>query len=204
MLLRRAPREVYRVYAEDEFFACASEQLADTERLERVPAARAAARGRTLRRLAGPTMLVAATGALGGLVLLADRSHPGRAGAPRPREVAASGSTGATRPARLPGTTSPARRQAWREMIRPPVGAGETVRKPGRDGLVRRIAASAHSTLRQAPRAALAHPVLAAVRGPLAPASTTPAPVPARVASVSAQASDPGQAEFGFERAGRE
>jgi hypothetical protein len=201
-LLRRTPREVYRVYAEDEFFACAVESLADTARLERSPAPRAAARGRTLRRLASSTMLVAAAGALGGLVVLAERSHPVQARRPDAHEVAASDSR---------GTSRLARPQVWRGLTRSlrAVGAAGARSHQGQAEPVTGIAVAAHRALRPQEHVTLVHRVLAAARGALVAASTAPVPRPesaltsARVAAVAARASDPGQAEFGFERGGR-
>lgn len=63
-LLQRAPREVYRVFDEEEFLA----RVAHEPRTE--PAAAAAA-GRRLRRIGGATVLLAATGAVGGLLAMA-------------------------------------------------------------------------------------------------------------------------------------
>ncbi|MCW3020264.1 MAG: hypothetical protein JWN10_2572 [Solirubrobacterales bacterium] len=66
-LLQRAPREVYRVFDEDQFLARAPhEPLIATA----VPAAAE----RRLRRIAGTTVLLAATGALGGLLAVASVS----------------------------------------------------------------------------------------------------------------------------------
>jgi hypothetical protein len=66
-VLRRAPREVYRVYGEDEFLA----RVADHRDVE--PAAPASAQ-RLLHRVAGTTMLLAAAGMVGGLVALTSLS----------------------------------------------------------------------------------------------------------------------------------
>jgi hypothetical protein len=71
-LLRRAPREVYRVYAEDEFFAS---QVADETFA--VPSRGA---DRRLLRLAGGAMLLAAVGAVGGLVAITSLSSAPRVG----------------------------------------------------------------------------------------------------------------------------
>jgi hypothetical protein len=63
-LLRRAPREVYRVYSEAEFFdgAAGVEVFA--------PATATGAGERRLRRLAGAAMLAGAVGTMGGAVVL--------------------------------------------------------------------------------------------------------------------------------------
>ena len=80
-LLQRAPREVYRVFDEDEFLARGAAQLGNS------PATPQAAE-RRLRRIAGTTVLVAAAGALGGLLTVTGMfSVPGarrRAGARQP------------------------------------------------------------------------------------------------------------------------
>jgi hypothetical protein len=64
MRLGRAPREVYRVYSESEFFA----DGADEKRRE---AEHGVAGARKLQRLAGVTVLLATVGAVGGLIALA-------------------------------------------------------------------------------------------------------------------------------------
>jgi hypothetical protein len=63
-LLQRTPREVYRVFDEDEFLARGAGQLGN------VPATPVTAE-RRLRRIAGTTVLVAAAGAVGGLLTVA-------------------------------------------------------------------------------------------------------------------------------------
>src|SRR5580692_272813 len=70
-LLRRAPREVYRVYSEAEFF----DGPADTELF--TPTHASGAGERRLRRLAGAAMLAGAVGTMGGAVVLAG-SRPAR------------------------------------------------------------------------------------------------------------------------------
>lgn len=94
-LLRRAPREVYRVYSEAEFLA---NPLCD-ERMWRVDAT---AGVRRLNRIAGATVLVAAVGAVGALI--AWTSTPSIAGSrrrERPRThpvLASNGPTPASAP----------------------------------------------------------------------------------------------------------
>jgi hypothetical protein len=75
-LLRRAPREVYRVYSEAEFF----DGPAGTELFAPTRGSRAGER--RLRRLAGAAMLAGAVGAIGGAVVLAG-SRPARGSARR-------------------------------------------------------------------------------------------------------------------------
>ncbi|HEY3959346.1 MAG TPA: hypothetical protein VGL68_02435 [Solirubrobacteraceae bacterium] len=70
-LLRRAPREVYRVYGEAEFFEGAAGMELFT------PATSSGAGERRLRRLAGAAMLAGAVGTMGGAVVLAG-SRPAR------------------------------------------------------------------------------------------------------------------------------
>jgi hypothetical protein len=70
-LLRRAPREVYRVYSEEEFFdGVAHEQLFE-------PILSAERGERRLRRLAGAAMLAGAVGTVGGAIAV-DSSRPAR------------------------------------------------------------------------------------------------------------------------------
>jgi hypothetical protein len=64
-LLQRAPREVYRVFDEDEFHA----RVAHEPRI--APAAPVDRAARRLRRIAGTTMLLAAAGTVGGLLAMA-------------------------------------------------------------------------------------------------------------------------------------
>jgi hypothetical protein len=192
-LLRRAPREVYRVYSEEEFLA---DPLCD----ERMRKPDAAAGGRRLNRIAGATVLVAAAGAVGGLI--AWTSAPSIAGSRRRERqrphpaVASIGRTPASRPrvwrAREGGTRSahvranghtarrrdrsqPARRRARRHDITPnPISTLSSVSAPGQGG----------APSPQTP------PAMAA-----SPANTPPA---ATVVAVRVAPSD--QTEFGFER----
>jgi len=62
-LLRRAPREVYRVYEEDEFFA-------DAVHEERFGSTISDAGEGRVRRIAGAAMLLGAVGVVGGLVVV--------------------------------------------------------------------------------------------------------------------------------------
>jgi hypothetical protein len=71
MLLRREPREVYRVYSEDEFFECAA---ADE------PSVATATGAERRHRAAGVTMLLAAVGAVGGLIAIASLTPAARSG----------------------------------------------------------------------------------------------------------------------------
>jgi len=89
-LLRRAPREVYRVYAEDEFFAGTG--------IDESWEPNASAADRRMQRIAGATMLVAAVGAVGGLIAFTGLSSATRAGRrARGSLLATAGSLGSSR-----------------------------------------------------------------------------------------------------------
>ena len=107
-VLRRAPREVYRVYGEDDFLA----RVAEHQEIE--PTAQASAEG-LLSRIAGATMLLAAAGMVGGLVALTSLSS----GAGTRRRIATrllvtGGSGGA--PSRRSARVAPAK--VWRAAAR--------------------------------------------------------------------------------------
>jgi len=105
--LRRSPRDVYRVYAEDEFFDrpggeifewgddepfdLATDELFDREGTAEWLGTAPATAERRLRRLAGVAMLAGALGSVGGVLAVTGvagvRGNPGTArGASRPRE----------------------------------------------------------------------------------------------------------------------
>jgi hypothetical protein len=107
-LLRRAPREVYRVYSEEEYLDGAGSEIAAVAEwpVDGSPVVAEAAQqvvlGHRLRRAAGVAMLAGAVGAVGGLVCLnLARAHVG-SGAGREGLVAA------THPARAAAASSPA------------------------------------------------------------------------------------------------
>jgi hypothetical protein len=181
-LLRRAPREVYRVYGEHEF-------LADACHDEGFAAVASETGPRRLHRMAGATMLLAAMGAVGGLIALTSLSSVARGGRRvRADLLAATGSLISSRAARA---------HVWRERA----GSGA----PGHQSVRERQADRIRSA-----RSAATRPRAAAVglRHPLAPIEApAPAPIeapPASVARLTARASSalrqPGQSEFGFER----
>jgi hypothetical protein len=169
-ILRRAPREVYRVYDEDEFFAYA-------DREERFESGASAPRARRLHRLAGATMLLAAAGAIGGLTAIAGLSS--MAGARRrggARQLVASVP---------PASSRIARGQIW------PARDGSN----GRDGTAAKERRAAPVREMVGARwAASARP--AAVSIELASAASAP---PA-YATASARSRPSGRSEFGFER----
>jgi hypothetical protein len=130
-MLRRAPREVYRVYDEEEF-------LADAPYDERADASHVGAGEPRLKRLATVTLLLAAVGALGGLVVLAGASSVARG-----RRRGARTSAAAAR--LVPGGTRRRReRVSSRVHGRLIVGARPTrlVRSPHRTGRHTRILAA--------------------------------------------------------------
>lgn len=195
-LLRRAPREVYRVYAEDEFF--------DGPGLEKCfEASRSRTDGR-LRRFAGVTMLLAAAGTVGGMVANTSMSSTGngrRAGA------------GLLAGASLLGAARVAQARVWQQ----PAGGPGSLRPGG---------ARRRTTLARAPRRAGIPPRAAAFRGSRSAAlhRSVAGEVASRVGSVAVAVSSPPSSrsvaatmpnpgaspgvpgprpsEFGFERGG--
>jgi hypothetical protein len=197
-LLRRAPREVYRVYGEREF-------LSDAWQDERREAAVSEIGPRRLQRVAGTTMLLAATGAVGGLVAITSLSSvAGDGRRVRANLLAATRSLVSSRAARA---------HIWRE------GPGSD--RHHRQGVLDRQADRARSVRSAAarPRAAAvgvghpsapiqtmeSEPTQAAASRPTKAAAPVPIQAPpssvARLtASSSSQPRQSGQSEFGFER----
>jgi hypothetical protein len=195
-VLRRTPREVYRVYGEDEFLA----RVADHRDVE--PAAPASAE-RLLHRVAGTTMLLAAAGMVGGLVALTSLSSGTGA-----RRRIASGLLAAngSRSARSRRSARLAPAEVWREAA----GARGSYRRGAQEPTMSRV---------RAPRRA-ARPARLPLDRPEPPVTTAGRTVPVAdeaqsrsapieaVASTSSAgatvaASQPrrsGQSEFGFER----
>jgi hypothetical protein len=176
-LLRRAPREVYRVYSEEEFFAIA-------DRDERFDSSGATGE-RRLHRVAGATVLLAVTGAVGGLIAIASLS----AATGARRRVGAS-RLASTRPF----ISAPATRS---RVLRESHGVGRARRPdPHRQRDARRAGPA-----RAVPRSlAVATPVRSA--RPTASAAVATAARPLRMTASSAAAAPQasGQSEFGFER----
>jgi hypothetical protein len=188
-LLRRAHREVYRVYSEEEFFACVDHD----GRSERA----GAAGERRMHRVAGVTVLLAATGAVGGLIAVTSLSTAMGA-----RRRAGASLLAATR-SLMPTQATHVR--VWREspgvdgFRRPSVHALRVARNTTRVMLLRR---------ERAPRGAAAarHVAVANATGTVAVreqdtpiAATTPVQSVRAVASTAATSQPSGQ-EFGFER----
>jgi len=108
-LLRREPREVYRVYDEDEFLAGEGGEGADHEETppalrgelprERISTAVASSgRATVVRRFAGPAMLVGAVAAVAGLVV--SSNLPSRRAMGRRLDAGRGAAPAAVRPAR--------------------------------------------------------------------------------------------------------
>ncbi len=189
-LLGRAPREVYRVYSEEEFFA----YVDGDERSE--PAG--AAGERRMQRVAGVTVLLAAAGAVGGVIAITSLSATtgGR------RRVGA-GLLAVTRSLMSAQAT---RTRVWRELPgsdgsrQPSLHELGVARHTSRVMLMRRERAR-----RSAAAARLVNLSKAAATVAVREQSTTiavAAPAqPVRVtASAAVTSQQPGQAEFGFER----
>jgi hypothetical protein len=180
-LLRRAPREVYRLYGEEEFFA-------DAPLDERISMAPAGPGGQQLQRLAGATMLLAAVGAVGGLIAITGVSSV--AGARRrggARLAAATGSAVPTRSDVSRARTSSGVRITREQRTEP---ARSAPRADGRDQ--EHAAASRHRRAR------------VAVTVPVSVATPAQVPVQPSAADMTASAPvvrrQPVQVEFGFER----
>lgn len=192
-LIRRAPREVYRVYAEHEFLADA---LCD----EPLRTRGEAAGRRRLHGVAGATVLIATAGALGGVLALESlQSVPGSRRRERQRSAVATASTVATRAPHPSvrrgqrGRGRPARgSQGPRAARRPP----DRVPSAGRRWPAREVASIPEPT-----------PVRESAADPGSP----PAPPGVRVAAASSPVAvsaaagagatrEAGQSEFGFER----
>jgi hypothetical protein len=202
-LLRRAPREVYRVYSEEEFFAVGEDALlagsAASAGLSE-PAVSVGAGDRRLRRLAGAAALAGAVGAVGATLAVTD-SRPAGGAASRTvtdtdplLSARARVSTSAVASARpragrspLPVRPSPAAAVAMSQRA-----PGEHRRAPHVGDMPRERTEGARRYAALTPRAVsdaeLARPSAAAID----------------VARVSAAAvavtSQPQHAEFGFER----
>jgi hypothetical protein len=196
-LLRRAPREVYRVYGEEEFFARVGHDVG----FETAAPAHASG-GVRLQRIAGAGMLLAATGAVGGLIAVGALSSTA---APR-RRVGASLLAGAR--SLLSGHATGVR--VWH----PSAGAKDSGSHPSRrdvnsdprrsrrDAVERRVTVA--RLVRRAMRARRTTGVrVAAVAERPSPAaagpSSTYAAAPVTADAVT-QAPRAGAAEFGFER----
>jgi hypothetical protein len=207
-LLRRAPREVYRVCGEQEFLASEEELFTCAVRDERFELATSGIGGRRLHRVAGATMLLAVIGAVGGLIAIASLTSVAgdrrRVGAGL---LAASASLVSSRAARGRVWPEPAgsdasrhqsaqsqvdRRSAQDEADRP---QDEADRRNAQDRRVDRARGVRHASVVPV-RAA----VVAVVHSSAPTEATAPASVSRLTASAASQSRQSGQSEFGFER----
>lgn len=193
-LLRRAPREVYRVYSEEEFFA------ETTPHAEHVDAASPGSTERQLQRLAGATVLLVTVGMVGGMIVVSSVSSPASRRRGGARSSTASGSLppAGDRIARMQASTgmpvAPARR----------VDEGGTAPHVGprnqQAGWRRRSLTKPPHRLR--PRVAFTQTV--SVQDPARVVPSVEAGTPVNVTEPTTGASvaspQPVQIEFGFER----
>jgi hypothetical protein len=192
-LLRRAPREVYRVYSEEEFFA------ETTPHAEHVDASRGNSE-RQLQRLAGATVLLVTVGVVGGMIVVSIVSSPASRRRGGARSSTASGSLppAGDRVARMQasaGMPDVRERSVDRRGTAPHVGGRE------------QQASSRRRPLVESPRRVRPHGVVTqtvGVQGPARVLLEADAWVPVRVAEPTAGAPvaspQPAQIEFGFER----
>jgi hypothetical protein len=193
-LLRRAPREVYRVYAEDDFF--------DGPALEEGFDRRSAGADRRLPRFVGGAVLLAMVGAVGGLIAITSASSASRAGRRLGSGLlAATGSVGSSRRVGSHVWQQPA---AAVDSLR----GGASIRRttpasrPRRGRIPPRAAAfrgSSDGATHRGVAAALARPVGSAVVAVKVASQPRVMPV---AAGAPPGGSVPGESEFGFERGG--
>jgi hypothetical protein len=176
MLLRRAHREVYRVYGEEDFLAGADQE-------ERFTAAASGAGERRLRRAAGAAMLVGAVSAVGGLIVL--NSLPPVKGTGR---RFGSGLRGDTEVLVFAGVS-----RARVERGQADAGRPVRVRTTGRARQMARARGAKRPGERRRAAAAPAQHVGVQI-------DATPASVTRLTASASAEPERSERAEFGFER----
>jgi hypothetical protein len=179
-MLRRVPREVYRVYGEEEFFA-------DAPYDKRMDVRQPGDSERRLQRLASVTVLLAA---VGGLIVLAGVPSLTR------------GRRRGTRASAAAGRPLPARAGLWRERASSEVRGRRIVGE--RPALLTRSAPPAGKQQRvlAAPRPRGTATIDVAV--PVGGAGPANAAAPVSVADATARASavrpQQGRVEFGFER----
>jgi hypothetical protein len=194
--LRRTPREVYRVFGEDEFLA----RVADHRDIE--PAAPASAQ-RLLHRVAGTTMLLAAAGMVGGLVALTSLSSGTDA---RRRIVAGLLAANGSRSAQPRRSARLAPAEVWREAAGARGSYRRGAREPTTSGVraLRRAAQPARLPLdRPEPPVITADrivPVADEAQPRSAPIEAATSTNAAGATAVASQPRRSGQSEFGFER----
>jgi hypothetical protein len=194
-LLRRAPREVYRLYDEQEFFG----QAAGEEPFQ-VAAPQAGVRW--LHRVAGATVLLAVTGAVGGVV--AGAGPPSVKGGGRAVRSSLLAATGSLLAARARVSQEAAGARSWARSSQAALARDVKHARAlaaavnGAREQARSLASTAAPRL---PRAPVDREVLASVARNVASASAGVASAStAGVASASAGVRESQPAEFGFER----
>jgi DNA-directed RNA polymerase specialized sigma24 family protein len=195
MLLRRAPREVYRVYGEEEFFATAADERSEPTD---------GAGEHRLQRVAGATVLLAAAGAVGGLIAITSLSTAAGARRRARADLLAG--------VRLSGHARAARSRVWREPTSPDGADRPDVlawRGGQRSARIRGVIdAGAPRRARAGSRPPAARAAAEAGRADLAGsnpqiqpvADSSPAQPVHSTASVATPSQRSGQSEFGFER----
>jgi hypothetical protein len=187
-LLRRAPREVYRLYGEEEFFAATPPD----ERIGPLPPGPS---GNQLQRLAGATVLLAALGAVGGLIAVTGVAS-----------LAGSRRRGSVRLAVATGSVLPTRPDVWRARRSAGVQfARERAMQPAHSA--RRAGTRARGTVvaprRRGDRVAITTSGKSAspAPAPLQPGATAmPSGATEMTAGAPVVRRQPVQFEFGFER----
>jgi len=212
MLLRRRPREVYRVYTEEEYLNGAGSELAGAREWPEMvePAGKGAGERRRLRRAAGVAMLAGAMGTVGGVVATnGSRAHDGTGRRPGNMVAATSSKRIVRAPLIARSTGTPSRSVATRPpqatSRRPPQATSRRVAPAGRH----RGAAGTRLPLH--PREGVASVVenssgASADRAPVVVVVTTTPVASADVSTTagstgaSAASAGAGRPEFGFER----
>jgi hypothetical protein len=191
-LLRRAPREVYRVYSEDEFFADT------TPHAEHVEAPSPGSTERQLQRLAGATVLLVTVGVVGGMIVLTSVSTPASRRRGDARSSATSGSPppAGDRMARMDASSGiPAvpERPVDRDGTAPHIGG-----RKQQAGSRRRALTAPPRRVR--PRVAGTQTVSARAQAVLSANAGAPVSLAEPATETSAVSPQPVQVEFGFER----
>jgi hypothetical protein len=206
-LLRRAPREVYRVYGEDEFWASSERELLDGgNRVGRTDATASAAGRRPLRRMVVSTALLAGAGAVGGLMAVT-----GAAPSPHATQRAVAGvlardgfvaapRAGGVHIWRERASSHVSRsRAAWARRVARGVSAGGPASAPT-DGVAGTVAPRAAHAIGPTDPGAPIEVAAVSVSSRPVPIESPAGSVDTPSASAPAQPSSPGRSEFGFER----
>ncbi|MGH2865236.1 MAG: hypothetical protein ACRDJX_08310 [Solirubrobacteraceae bacterium] len=191
-LLRRKPREVYRVYSEDEFLA---DPLCD----ERMRSRDGASGGRRLKRVLGATLLFAALGAIAGLIAWTTALPAAGRRRERARTLAAVASIGPTRAPRprVWRTRAPAAPAGQAHLGRRSVKRHDRAQPAGLRARRHAITSIRGGALRLARAAGRLN---AAAPYGVRPVGAASADAPSALAAVAAGPPRPDHTEFGFER----